>query len=82
MAGGGGGPEAELVSQNLCLQQERWFSVSQNFLISVFKSARNPPLQGQNGDLAEKRAASATPFFKINFYWNMLIYNVYILPVF
>ena len=76
MAGGGGGPEAELVSQNLCLQQERWFSVSQHFLISVFKSARNPPLQGQNGDLAEKRAASATPFFKINFYWNMLIYNV------
>ena len=73
---GSGGPEAELMSQNLCLQQERWFSVSQSFLISVFKSARNPPLKGQNGGLAEKRAASATPFFKINFYWNMLIYNI------
>ena len=40
MAGGGGGPEAELMSQNLCLQQERWFSVGKNFLISVFKLAR------------------------------------------
>ena len=36
---------------------------------------RNPPLQGQNGGLAGKRA-SATPFFKVNFYWNMLVYNV------
>ena len=37
---------------------------------------RNPPLPGQNGGLAGKRASSATPFFKINFYWNMLVYNV------